>query len=77
MIYGSDSGELTSSLPLRCVQCGKDFAARSYLERHLDVHNADKVHRCPICPKRFQSQPSLSQHKATHGQLQLQGRFNI
>lgn len=59
--------------------CGKAFAAKGYLDQHLDVHNADKVYPCPLCPKRFQSQPSLSQHKATHGQQgrTYQGGYNI
>lgn len=54
--------------PFHCKEtgCDKSFAALSYLDQHADVHNAEKVHACPLCPKRFQSMPSLSQHKATH-----------
>ena len=52
--------------PYSCCQCGKRFAQKSYLNRHLYTHTDVKPYKCWQCDKRFARQHYLTRHQIIH-----------
>ena len=51
---------------LICEHCGFKTTHKQRLERHLQVHNTEKLFECEYCGKRFQTLTSCSSHKMIH-----------
>ncbi len=51
---------------LSCAQCGRSFARREHLKRHLAVHDSENAYACSTCSKRFTRSDALARHEATH-----------
>ncbi|XP_055301841.1 zinc finger protein 658B-like [Sitodiplosis mosellana] len=49
-----------------CTNCGKNFAYKTHLKRHLAIHAKPRLFRCSVCGMKFKSKLSLKGHKATH-----------
>lgn len=58
---------------LSCLECGRSFARREHLKRHLAVHNAANAFVCLTCSKRFTRSDILTRHETTH-QVSMNGR---
>jgi len=59
----------SSSISQSCEKCGKRFASKTGLDKHMNmVHENDKPrpHICDICDKRFSSVGGLSTHNLIH-----------
>ncbi|XP_034261269.1 zinc finger protein PLAGL2 [Pantherophis guttatus] len=54
--------------PYGCPQlhCGKAFASKYKLYRHLATHSAQKPHQCMYCEKMFHRKDHLRNHLQTH-----------
>ena len=51
---------------LICEHCGFETPHKQRLERHLQVHNTEKLFQCEFCGKKFQTLTSCSSHKMIH-----------
>ncbi|KFM61391.1 Zinc finger protein 73, partial [Stegodyphus mimosarum] len=49
-----------------CSICGKLFAQKKYLNRHMVTHNDEKPYGCDICLKSFRYKASLNNHMRAH-----------
>ncbi|CAL8358441.1 unnamed protein product [Arctogadus glacialis] len=49
-----------------CLDCGKQFAYHSALQRHMHVHTGAKPHKCDVCGKGFCQHYFLCVHQLTH-----------
>uniref|UniRef100_A0A1Q3F817 C2h2-type zn-finger protein n=1 Tax=Culex tarsalis TaxID=7177 RepID=A0A1Q3F817_CULTA len=59
----------TGQYPYQCGVCGKQLTTRQVFIKHVEGHvaDADKVHRCELCPARYSQDHFLSNHiKYTH-----------
>uniref|UniRef100_A0A8C7ZGD9 C2H2-type domain-containing protein n=1 Tax=Oryzias sinensis TaxID=183150 RepID=A0A8C7ZGD9_9TELE len=57
----------TRQTQFSCSVCGKDFAWRRHLTKHMEVHEKrKKVFRCRICAAEFYTYYLLSKHKLLH-----------
>ena len=52
--------------PFPCDICGKEFATRSWMNRHREIHSDIKPHECHICNKTFRRKNHLKEHLARH-----------
>ncbi|NXY84151.1 PLAL2 protein, partial [Alcedo cyanopectus] len=54
--------------PYNCPQlhCGKAFASKYKLYRHMATHSAQKPHQCMYCEKMFHRKDHLRNHLQTH-----------
>ena len=53
-----------------CASCGKIFHRLRYLRKHMDIHRAEKNHKCELCNKMFKSGAYLRVHQRVHEQKQ-------
>ncbi|XP_041723405.2 zinc finger protein with KRAB and SCAN domains 1 [Coregonus clupeaformis] len=60
-------GQKTCKKTHSCAQCGKSFATKDILERHLLTHTGEKQRNiCAECGKVFSTFSSLTRHLKTH-----------
>ncbi|CAL1603176.1 unnamed protein product [Knipowitschia caucasica] len=59
------SSALTKKLHT-CAQCGKSYAHKPSLFRHIHTHKGQKPFQCSVCDKRFTQKPHLNKHMRTH-----------
>ncbi|XP_034143626.1 oocyte zinc finger protein XlCOF6-like [Esox lucius] len=59
----SHPGETPSFI---CDVCGKCFAKRDHLYKHMLRHKEEKPYSCDVCGKRFHSSSNCKRHKMTH-----------
>ena len=53
-----------------CEICGKSYAQKNVLIRHLTVHNNEKLD-CSICSKSFGNKFNLQKHEKIHNNREL------
>lgn len=51
----------------KCNLCGKCFAVKRYLHRHVQTHTKIKLYECKQCGKCFAEKSNLSGHVSIHG----------
>lgn len=49
-----------------CDTCGKTFAMKHLLQRHVLMHSEVKPHKCDKCPKTYARRDQLTSHMYTH-----------
>ncbi|XP_055014381.1 gastrula zinc finger protein XlCGF57.1-like isoform X2 [Boleophthalmus pectinirostris] len=52
--------------PYGCSQCGKAFARKAHLGRHMIVHRAETRYKCSVCERDFKLMTRLREHMRTH-----------
>ncbi|XP_052251461.1 gastrula zinc finger protein XlCGF8.2DB-like isoform X2 [Dreissena polymorpha] len=55
-----------------CLVCGKTFANRSNMTRHLTLHTGRRPFKCDQCPKEFTQKVHLRSHMVVHMRNELQ-----
>lgn len=51
--------------PFNCGQCGKQFAQKSNLTRHISTHLTQQ-YKCDECNKKFSTRHNLQRHQNRH-----------
>ena len=49
-----------------CVQCGKTYADKVGLDKHMMFHTGEKPYKCETCGKAFIQKVTLQEHVRTH-----------
>uniref|UniRef100_A0A3B5A0U1 C2H2-type domain-containing protein n=1 Tax=Stegastes partitus TaxID=144197 RepID=A0A3B5A0U1_9TELE len=61
----------TSQTQFLCSVCGKDFAWRRHLTKHMEDHAKKKLYHCGICGRKFTCPKKLSHHWCVRRSSQL------
>ncbi|NP_001348780.1 C2H2-type domain-containing protein [Caenorhabditis elegans] len=61
-------GDCALEKPFICMHnnCGKRFANKFLLKKHMFIHTGLRPHTCPHCHKKFNRKDNLLRHKKTH-----------
>ena len=51
---------------MKCHFCNKWFSEQAALQRHMEVHSANRPYSCPICGWRFKQMHNMKRHLLTH-----------
>lgn len=51
--------------PFKCPTCGKPFARKDHLNRHILIHSGARPYECDICSKAFSRKDNKYKHMAT------------
>jgi len=54
------------NLPCACDFCGRMFAKKEYLRRHIRIHTGERPYKCVICGHSFRRSHHLRCHELTH-----------
>uniref|UniRef100_A0A667ZCL8 C2H2-type domain-containing protein n=1 Tax=Myripristis murdjan TaxID=586833 RepID=A0A667ZCL8_9TELE len=69
-----DLGDPKTPESKNCFLCGKYFARRVDMERHMKSHSEDRPYKCAFCEKKFKHPYVLKRHqKEIYSQLSLEG----
>lgn len=64
------------SQPFQCMECGKCFSTKSWLQVHTQLHQPERNHQCEMCGKRFKVAVYLRKHIIkVHQEPQYQCRW--
>ncbi|CAG5124839.1 unnamed protein product [Candidula unifasciata] len=54
------------NFPCSCDFCGRMFAKKEYLRRHIRIHTGERPYKCVICGHSFRRSHHLRRHEMTH-----------
>ncbi|BFZ21336.1 hypothetical protein BsWGS_24374 [Bradybaena similaris] len=54
------------NFPCSCDFCGRMFAKKEYLRRHIRIHTGERPYKCVICGHSFRRSHHLRCHELTH-----------
>ncbi|XP_012943072.1 uncharacterized protein LOC101864176 isoform X4 [Aplysia californica] len=54
------------NMPCSCDFCGRMFAKKEYLRRHVRIHTGERPYKCVICGHSFRRSHHLRCHELTH-----------
>ena len=49
-----------------CLECGRTFATKFVLRRHMMSHTGERTHSCPVCGKGFIGKQNMMVHVRVH-----------
>ena len=56
----------TKEKPYQCTECGRKFAQKDNMKKHLQTHTKEKPYKCIECDKRFTQKDNMKKHVLRH-----------